>query len=710
MDESTRVDPFRVGAWIVEPLNNQLRMSDDNVQVIRPKIMQVLLYLVEHQGETITRKQLIDKVWHGNEYVGEKGLTDAVWQLRKCLDEDPHYSPYIETIPKTGYRLLISSEELGDNSVASQKSALNSITSKNKLPWVISLLMLVIVSAFLINTFVKDKAVRDSPKEVKQLNQLRGFKSSPSISRDGRYISFAYDAAGLTEPPHKQFDLFIQELNKPGSEPVNITNAGRPVGFSDWSQDSTRIAYVMIEVDGQCKIKIMTLATRESREVTKCTAKYARGLSWSNNDRYLAYSDQIDVDKSPGIIIYDLETGNKRQVTFATKDQFSLDVDATWSRNDDYLVFIRTKGVDNNDLYKVDLQGNETQVTNIQSSINSFTLGKNDDEFYYSLSADNLDKLWQVNSVTGKAVKLNLNENTVIYPTYSAKSNTLAFVRRSLLTNIVALSLDSEKAFDRERAIATNISIDTYPSYAQTSNQIAFISNRSGKNQFWLTDSKQSNIKQLTELNTQIYGTAMSPDGTKVAFTSSTEKSRLKQIHILEVETGSIKQLSKNLTDHAPPTWSKDGQFIFTGESNKSKFYMWKYDLKGNKEKLFEQTGVYGFPYGENQFYYTKIDKGGIWVYDFDTQQERLLIDALRLGDGSNWSLTDKGIYYTVRTVSNDDIYFHNFSDGSNTLVYRYPWLTIAKYQNFVYLAKSHELLLVKRLQPNSNIFYTQYP
>ncbi len=105
MNQQASKQTFNLGGWNVDPLNNCLRRADEPETIIRPKVMQLLVELVENQGQTITREELIERVWQGNEYVGERGLTDAVWQLRKCLDSDTKHSPYIETIqiPVTVY-------------------------------------------------------------------------------------------------------------------------------------------------------------------------------------------------------------------------------------------------------------------------------------------------------------------------------------------------------------------------------------------------------------------------------------------------------------------------------------------------------------------------------------------------------------------------------------------------------------------------------
>lgn len=98
--------PFRLDDWIVEPQLN--RVSNGKVSVrIEPKTMEVLLCLADHAGEVVSRRDLVDAVWTV-EFITESTVNHAVADLRKALSDDAREPRFIETIPKRGYRLLIS--------------------------------------------------------------------------------------------------------------------------------------------------------------------------------------------------------------------------------------------------------------------------------------------------------------------------------------------------------------------------------------------------------------------------------------------------------------------------------------------------------------------------------------------------------------------------------------------------------------------------
>ena len=95
---------FRIDDWLVEPQLN--RVSNGEISVhLEPKTMEVLLCLVDNQGQVVSRQDLVDTVW-STEFISDSSLTHAVADLRRALDDDARAPRIIETIPKRGYRLM----------------------------------------------------------------------------------------------------------------------------------------------------------------------------------------------------------------------------------------------------------------------------------------------------------------------------------------------------------------------------------------------------------------------------------------------------------------------------------------------------------------------------------------------------------------------------------------------------------------------------
>jgi TolB-like protein/DNA-binding winged helix-turn-helix (wHTH) protein len=101
---STAATLLKIGDWTVEPAANRLFRGDKEVRV-EPKAMRVLTYLVERRGEVVSRHDLETQVWSGM-IVTDDAVTNTVIKLRRALGDNARSPRYIETIAKTGYRLI----------------------------------------------------------------------------------------------------------------------------------------------------------------------------------------------------------------------------------------------------------------------------------------------------------------------------------------------------------------------------------------------------------------------------------------------------------------------------------------------------------------------------------------------------------------------------------------------------------------------------
>lgn len=94
---------FKLGPVLVKPTNNALTVGEITSQV-EPKTMAVLLVLARAGNETVSRDDIITKVWPRG-HVTDDVLNRCISQLRTALGDSPKNPEYIITIPRKGYRL-----------------------------------------------------------------------------------------------------------------------------------------------------------------------------------------------------------------------------------------------------------------------------------------------------------------------------------------------------------------------------------------------------------------------------------------------------------------------------------------------------------------------------------------------------------------------------------------------------------------------------
>jgi two-component system response regulator RegX3 len=82
------------------------RVLRDGAEIpMKPKVFELLAFLLRHPGQVITRDQLLERVW-GYDYPGETRTVDVhVHWLRAAVEDDPARPTVIGTVRGTGYVL-----------------------------------------------------------------------------------------------------------------------------------------------------------------------------------------------------------------------------------------------------------------------------------------------------------------------------------------------------------------------------------------------------------------------------------------------------------------------------------------------------------------------------------------------------------------------------------------------------------------------------
>ena len=104
---------FYLGDLLVEPLKGQVTGRTGSVH-LPSKAMEVLLCLAARPGEMVTRDTLLKEVW-GADLGSNEALSHAVSEIRRALHDHREDPAFVQTLPKRGYRLLVTPEPEDEN-------------------------------------------------------------------------------------------------------------------------------------------------------------------------------------------------------------------------------------------------------------------------------------------------------------------------------------------------------------------------------------------------------------------------------------------------------------------------------------------------------------------------------------------------------------------------------------------------------------------
>jgi len=104
MGPQRRPARLRVGSLVADPRALVLFRGAEPVPASRRSVA-LLLELVREPGRTLSKRELLERVW-GDQVVGEEALTHAVYELRRALGDRSRPHRLIQTVHGVGYRWI----------------------------------------------------------------------------------------------------------------------------------------------------------------------------------------------------------------------------------------------------------------------------------------------------------------------------------------------------------------------------------------------------------------------------------------------------------------------------------------------------------------------------------------------------------------------------------------------------------------------------
>lgn len=485
------------------------------VRRLTPKAMGVLRALVRNSGRVVTRDELFAEVWPDTLPTNDV-LTQAVTQLRKAFaSDDDGGLVYIETIAKTGYRLMVpvtvvvadapaavpADEGRGttppaasaaiENAPVVTKSALSTTWRRIRRTLLVAagvcLLCSVVVMGWMLQRVAPpspleaavDQGTRvlGSPQRPYRLvTATAGFETFPSLSPDGSQVTYeASSEDGMGG------DIKVQTASNAPARLLVERPAGASDRFPNWSPDGRDIAFARFFADGRCEVLIASATGGNVRHATRCDGTELLSFDWTPDGRGLVFGSMVGAFGHAGIRVLELASGRWRALQYPVRaDDF--DYAPRFSPDGKWLVFVRNPQV--GDLWRMPAEGGTPeQLTDDAAEIRGWAWMGDSQHIVYGRRVDSEVRLYQLD--TDEHTLRDMGLDDAQWPAVARSAGVLAFVQRKAQFGMYQVPVDGRTAPARLYAASAR---DSQPTLSPDGRQLVFASDRSGTYSLWWSD------------------------------------------------------------------------------------------------------------------------------------------------------------------------------------------------------------------------------
>jgi len=645
---------YTLAGWHIDAASLTLT-KDSEIKQLPAKVFAVLMLLIKHSGQTVSHQVIYEQVWDGNENVGKRGLTNAIWQLRRLFsNESLEGDEVIRTVSKAGYQLLLPVEVIEPDKIEVPETVENKdineqeviLTKENNRYFKVT--SVGVIFCVLLTVYLWGISFKESPivyNQPENLTFYEGVEEFPSISHDGKQLAFTW------ERKNGFGQLFIKNLLDNKAPLQQITYDASIHSAPSWGANNEHIAYTRTDSHGKCKVVIKELKTFEEDEISNCyQERFHKGLDWSRNGQFLIMSDKTAVSAAPALFYYDLKSKQKRQLTHPQKS--SRDTQLTINKNSEQVAYIRSQDT-LSDLFVSDLDGNEKQITFLNIPIYGLAWTNDGGSIVINALYQGVSSIWRVDLETGNLSKELFDQTPFNLAFHQDGSNALVYSKHRAIENIVSVEqVEGGKQF----SLIESSGRDLYPNYNSNTNNVAYISSRTGAFEIWFTNLKTKEHTQITQKDGIVGLPAWNEKGTKLAFSLKLLAQSSHDIFIYDFNLKTRINLTQDEFEYRHVTWKSDTDSLIFSSNRSGGWQLWEYDLIDKQyRQLTTTSGSYGFFY-KDTLYYTQGEVGGIWKLNPNTNESELVDSALSKEDWGNWFIKDSSIIALHRMADNDEL------------------------------------------------------
>ncbi|PPU77634.1 biopolymer transporter Tol [Xanthomonas cucurbitae] len=532
---------LRVGQCVVDVASREVHVPGARRALrLAPKSLAVLLTLARQPGQVVSREQLLAEGWPDTLPTNDV-VTQAVTQLRKAFaSQGSERSQHIETIAKTGYRLIAAvawethtpalpsppadspqpapllvhtspaeappttgtAASAHDGSVPLPSAPAPDASVVVRRRWmalgVASLALLVLGLAMqalwpgapLAETGPASATVPGSPKRPYQvITAGGGFDLTPSLSPDGSMVAYA----SLTEG-RLSTSILIKRTDSAYPHVLQTPAARVSDRLPAWSPDGRDIAFSRQSPDGTCRIMIAAAAgTAAAREVARCDGADMLSFTWSPDGRALLFGSMTGARAWPRIRRLDLDGGQWQPLNYSASAS-DFDYAPRYSPDGRWIVFLRNPQL--GDLWRIPAQGGTAErLTHDNADIRGWSWLPDGSAVVFGRRVDSEARLYRLDLHDHRLHDLGVDDAQAP----DVAGGHLVFVQRRPQFRLYQVIHDPMNGGYIRRRLFASSGRDDHPVIAPDGRQLVFASNRSGAYGLWWGDVTRPGSVRLIE-------------------------------------------------------------------------------------------------------------------------------------------------------------------------------------------------------------------
>lgn len=430
---------------------------------------------------------------------------------------------------------------------------------------------------------------------------VAGGESIPSFSPDGTRVVYWWRTNDEATS-----GLYVKVIGTGDSMPL-VT--GKGASEPAWSPDGRHIAYFRFP-SGIYAIPALGGAERLIA-ATNDGYHAAPRIGWSPDSKRLAITDRDPETRFRSIWEVSFETGERRRLTTGTSEWG--DRGPAYSPDGKTLAFLRAKGSGGVAVHVMPAVGGEPRrLTAWEHRAGSFDWMPDGREIVYGGVSDGVAVLWRIPVSQGEPKKIAEAGYNAGTPAVARSGNRLAFVSGGRVpVDLWRMEIGGSTPHQK---FAPSTRRQTSPTFSPDGTKVAFSSSRSGRMEIWTADADGKNLMQITPTDAfeHVGSPQWSPDGREIAFDGRRDSNA--DVYVAGAQGGAARRMTASDSEDVLPSFSRDGRWVYFSSDRGGAFEIWKTPRSGGDAlQVTKAGGVRGLESADGNLYYVHPRLSGLW-------------------------------------------------------------------------------------------------